>query len=160
MNTATKIMVPEITTPAEAEAFVHACFDHYDLFGWTFKWDRATKRMGQTNYTRRTLSLSLPLFSIPENIAQVADTILHEIAHIIAGFDAGHGPAWRHTAVMVGAKPQRCGSVAVLVPSKWVGICGAGCENSRKHGRDRAPKPGVAHRCRGCGERVAWVRNG
>ncbi len=36
------------------------------------------------------------------------DTLLHEIAHALAGHRAGHGPVWRKIAREVGAKPKRC----------------------------------------------------
>lgn len=42
---------------------------------------------------------------LPES--QVRDTILHEIAHAIAGFDAGHGPAWKSVCRRIGANPNR-----------------------------------------------------
>ncbi len=33
------------------------------------------------------------------------DTILHEIAHALAGYDAGHGKEWRKKCVEIGAVP-------------------------------------------------------
>lgn len=41
----------------------------------------------------------------PEDII---DTIRHELAHVVAGIEAGHGSAWRAAAVGVGALPERC----------------------------------------------------
>jgi len=43
--------------------------------------------------------------------AQVRDTILHEIAHAIAGADANHGPTWQRVALSIGAKPFTTGKV-------------------------------------------------
>ena len=37
---------------------------------------------------------------------QVTDTILHEIAHALAGTAARHGPAWRKIALRIGATPK------------------------------------------------------
>ncbi len=37
---------------------------------------------------------------------QVRDTVLHEIAHAIAGPEAGHGPLWKATARRIGATPR------------------------------------------------------
>ena len=42
---------------------------------------------------------------LPES--EVRDTILHEIAHALAGVKAGHGPEWKAAAVKVGANPKR-----------------------------------------------------
>ena len=36
----------------------------------------------------------------------VADTILHEIAHAIVGYEAGHGPVWKRMAKLLGANPH------------------------------------------------------
>lgn len=42
---------------------------------------------------------------VPES--QVRDTILHELAHAVAGHEAGHGPAWKEAARKLGANPRR-----------------------------------------------------
>ena len=42
------------------------------------------------------------------SLRQVTDTILHEIAHALAGPGAGHGPAWKATASRLGATPKSC----------------------------------------------------
>lgn len=39
---------------------------------------------------------------------QVTDTILHEIAHALAGPAARHGPAWKSIARRLGATPKSC----------------------------------------------------
>ena len=36
----------------------------------------------------------------------MTDTILHEIAHAIAGANAGHGPVWKAVAKRIGAAPR------------------------------------------------------
>lgn len=38
---------------------------------------------------------------------EAKDTILHEIAHLLAPLDEGHGREWQRLARMVGAKPER-----------------------------------------------------
>jgi predicted SprT family Zn-dependent metalloprotease len=40
---------------------------------------------------------------LPERL--VRDTVLHEIAHAIAGYDAGHGELWIRVAKFIGAQP-------------------------------------------------------
>lgn len=39
---------------------------------------------------------------------QMRDTLAHEIAHVIAGIDAGHGPAWKRAARSLGHSGERC----------------------------------------------------
>lgn len=52
------------------------------------------------------------------NEDQVKDTILHEIAHILANREAGgnqgHNWRWRQWCIKVGAKPERCANPAKL----------------------------------------------
>ena len=48
------------------------------------------------------------------NIDEVRDTILHEIAHALCPKD-GHGPRWRATCRRLGAKPVRCYTDATVV---------------------------------------------
>jgi predicted SprT family Zn-dependent metalloprotease len=48
------------------------------------------------------------------NVDEVRDTILHEIAHALAPGD-GHGPKWRMTCLRIGARPKRCYDDASVV---------------------------------------------
>ncbi len=75
--------------------------------GWSFKLDNSVRRFGLCSYRRKCISLSKNLIRLntPE---RVQNTILHEIAHAIAGSYAGHGPEWKAVCVRIGAKPERC----------------------------------------------------
>lgn len=81
--------------------------NEHGLEDWSLKWDRAINRAGQCNFTRRTISLSKPLAEV-QSFEDTKDTILHEIAHALAGARAQHGPAWRRKASEIGARPERC----------------------------------------------------
>jgi len=62
---------------------------------------------------------------------KVLNTILHEMAHIIAGREAGHGPAWKDACRRLGMSEKditRCGDAkdnALAPKHKWHGICPA-----------------------------------
>lgn len=72
------------------------------------------------------------------NEEQLEDTILHEVAHAIAGSRAGHGPAWKSVCREIGANPNR---TVELMPGqtdelyKWESRCPT-CEN-QNNGRGR-----------------------
>jgi predicted SprT family Zn-dependent metalloprotease len=52
------------------------------------------------------INLSAPWFKVlPEEHAR--DTILHEIAHALVGWNAQHGPDWQRMARLIGANPER-----------------------------------------------------
>ncbi|HTE67057.1 MAG TPA: hypothetical protein VK736_12480 [Candidatus Binatia bacterium] len=48
-----------------------------------------------------------------ESWIQLAGTTLHELAHVIAGWNAGHGAAWKDAAVALGFKlrPEAAGQI-------------------------------------------------
>ena len=64
--------------------------------GWTFQWDSAKRRAGACKYSRKTITISrhYVALNLSERPDDVIDTILHEIAHALAGWSAGHGPKW------------------------------------------------------------------
>src|SRR3546814_17900148 len=39
-----------------------------------------------------------------ESWVQLAGTTIHELAHVIAGFEAGHGPAWKEACRKLGLR--------------------------------------------------------
>ena len=134
--------------------------DEHGLGDWTLALDRAKRRAGVCRYTDKTIGLSrhLTLLHTPE---QVRDTVLHEIAHALAGPRAAHGPRWRRQAIAVGANPQRClPEDAAVVRGSWVGTC------PRGHTVDRHRRPSRVLSCRRCGTRFsvdaifAWTHHG
>ena len=54
---------------------------------------------GDSSLTARTRALE-------GSEEQLLDTVLHEIAHAIAGHEAGHGLLWKATARRIGATPR------------------------------------------------------
>jgi predicted SprT family Zn-dependent metalloprotease len=94
--------------------------------GWRFSYGRALVEFGSCNYTTKVIKLSKHLTSL-NNIEQVKDTILHEIAHAIAGFKAGHGYEWKLACIRIGAKPEQYYVKSdVNTPKlKYFAVCGA-----------------------------------
>jgi predicted SprT family Zn-dependent metalloprotease len=127
---------------------------------WRFRFSRAVTIFGSCQHGTRTIALSRPLAEINE-VAEVRDTILHEIAHALAGPGAGHGPRWRKIARELGARPERCtGADAKTVPGAWVGTC-PGCGRTiERHRRSKAALA-CAQCCKGVYRpefRFVWTR--
>jgi SprT-like family len=99
---------------AEAEKLAKGLMQQHGLSGWEFKWDRAKKRLGCCNYTRKRISLSAFQTRVRGEM-EVKDTILHEIAHALLPPRSGHGKLWKAKCVEIGAKPVRCAVVVVGV---------------------------------------------
>jgi len=80
--------------------------------GWRFEFDSAKSRAGSCCYNTRMLTLSKSITLLNDEKA-ITDTILHEIAHALAGRGVGHGSEWRKVAVSIGCNGARCHSHTV-----------------------------------------------
>lgn len=110
--------------------------NQHGLSDWKIEWSRAKKTHGLCRYSTKTLVFSAVAFQhIGE--AEVRDTILHEIAHALAGHRAGHGPEWRRVCLAIGGNGKQyvTREAAQAVPAAWVGTCRNG-HTSQMH---RAP---------------------
>ena len=104
--------------------------------GWRFQFDTAKRRFGVCRYGRKRIGLSKPLTEA-NDIEQVRDTILHEIAHALAGYEAGHGPEWKKVCVQIGAKPERCytSEDTNTIAGKYRAVCGGCGKTHTRHKR-------------------------
>jgi predicted SprT family Zn-dependent metalloprotease len=143
-----------------ASRLARELMDQHGLKAWTFEFDDAVRRAGMCNYTKSRISLSAPLTRIHDE-REVRDTILHEVAHALAGSKAKHGPAWRAVAVRIGCSGRRCvDPSAPSIDGPWVGACPVG------HRMTRFRRPPGIMSCRSCGPRfdlahlIAWTYKG
>jgi hypothetical protein len=98
---------------------------HLDA-SWSFAFDNAKRRAGLCSYTAKRISVSRYLAARYDDDTN-HQTLLHEVAHALAGPDAGHGPAWRRVARdlgYVGGTTHDGETATELAP--WVGRCPAG----------------------------------
>lgn len=111
---------------AEAYTMAIDLMQKHKLFskGWTFELDNAVSRFGLCSYRRQVISLSRALVEL-NPADKVKDTILHEIAHVLAGAQAKHNRLWKLTAQSIGARPERCYSSddTVTPTAAWESIC-------------------------------------
>lgn len=87
---------------AGAAALAEGMLDRFGLteLGWTFDFDRATKRDGQCDYAKKRITYSGPI--LPHRTREeFRQTMLHEIAHAMTP-GAQHGPRWRAMARKLG----------------------------------------------------------
>lgn len=149
----------------EAEKLARALMDRHGLFddGWRFRWGSAKRQIGSVRVrqqrnrrtgrtvTTKTLSLSRPLVR-SNSEAEVRDTILHEIAHAIAGPENGHNEIWKRVCRRIGAKPQRLAGEDVNgIKPRYLVTCGqCGRELGRRH-RRIGPERLRRSYCRACG---------
>jgi predicted SprT family Zn-dependent metalloprotease len=116
------------------------------LHDWTFGLADTKRQLGVCKYRKKRIEIAeyYALNSSPET---VLDTLLHEIAHAIAGPSAGHGPAWKAVAIRLGATPRACDNShkTVVEPGDWQATCTA-CKKTFH--RYRRPRSLSGYRCR------------
>ena len=87
---------------ARAQAMTLEELRRQGLEDWTVRPCRALGYAGITYGSRREIHLSVPhLDAMDEN--EVRNTVLHEVAHALAGDAEGHGPRWRKIALALGS---------------------------------------------------------
>lgn len=110
----------------EARRLAETLMLQHGLKGWTFKFDNARTRVGVCRFEARQIGLSRHYVRVNPG-DEVRETILHEIAHALAGPDAGHGPRWKRIARSLGCSTERCTSAPLDVRPKyslWCNTCG------------------------------------
>lgn len=103
---------PAGATPAEVEAYAATCLAHLHLSGWSFGWDKTTRRLGCCKMQQRRISLSryyAEAYATKEP-EQLWRTLLHELAHALAWvhhLSRGHGPVWKRYCAALGISGER-----------------------------------------------------
>jgi predicted SprT family Zn-dependent metalloprotease len=118
----------------------------HGLHDWRFAFNKRKRHLGLCCYEAKTILLSVYLVERNE-VEEVRDTILHEIAHALVGPGHGHDRTWKRKCVEIGARPQRCGR-ADMPRGRWQARCG-GC--GRQYHRHRRPRRLAGWHCRSCG---------
>jgi predicted SprT family Zn-dependent metalloprotease len=117
----------------------------HGLTGWTFGFSDSKRRLGACHYRKKSIAIGA-YYARHNPEPAVMDTLLHEIAHALAGPEAGHGPAWQAVAVRIGATPRACDTSpeTVVQPGDWQTTCPA-C--NRTHHRYKRPRALSGYRC-------------
>jgi predicted SprT family Zn-dependent metalloprotease len=117
----------------------------HGLAAWTFGVTESKRRLGVCKPRKKRIEISA-YYALHNADDAVLDTLMHEIAHALAGPEAGHGPAWKAIAIRVGATPRACDNSpdTVVEPGDWQTTC-PGC--NRTHHRYKRPSA-LGYRCR------------
>jgi len=90
--------------------------DEHGLNDWRFILSSTKRSVGRCWYADKKIEYST--YYLHNSDEEVKDTILHEIAHALAGNAAGHNYMWKHYARLVGARPERCAPPEVTTSAK------------------------------------------
>jgi predicted SprT family Zn-dependent metalloprotease/sporulation protein YlmC with PRC-barrel domain len=111
---------------------------------WSFQFDNATRRAGCCHYTTQVISLSYAFAKqAPEE--EIRETLLHEIAHALAGKTHHHDAVWRAQALAIGGSGRRCHDVQFTLP-RYIVQCARGCWVATA---ERRTREGRCKRCQG-----------
>lgn len=123
---------------------------------------RMRRLLGRCDYGRGMIELSA-VYVDHNDECEVEQTIVHEVAHAVAGPGTGHGRAWRQAALRLGHDPDTLGAInyTATVPMPWLLRCGSCWRVIRKGFR----RTDVSRRwCSKCGKdegqgMLRWERN-
>ena len=114
---------------------------------WSFGFNNRKRCLGLCRFDAKRIELSAAFVQRNGEDA-VRDTVLHEVAHALAGARAGHGAAWKAACVRIGARPERLDREADMPAGRWRAVC-PGC--GHEHTRHRRPAQASRYHCRACG---------
>lgn len=109
----------------DCEALTVELMKQHGIGHWTFRFDNSKIVFGRCWGRRELITLSKRLVEQNE-WDEVRNTVLHEIAHALAGCGHGHDDHWKSVACSVGARPERCYSYdkVARVKADWTATCG------------------------------------
>lgn len=142
MPTAADVRHPRAMSADEILQVANEALQDYNLGHYKVRInERLTSSYGVCYCSRRLIEISGPLSRLNPR-EQTLDTILHEVAHAIAGHAAGHGPKWKAACELTGARPERCYSADVVRPRAALEVFCTGCGNVLGHvgRRHQSPK--------------------
>ena len=94
----------------------------YIHISWELKIHHMGRRaLGMTYYHKKVISFSKRTLYY-DTLVINRDTLLHEIAHVLAGHSHGHDAHWKGKCLITGASPTRCCSNS-KVEKQWFLIC-------------------------------------
>ena len=132
----------------KAEEFLHK----HNLQDWQFAFSLTSSIGGQCWHRRKFITISVT-YCQKATKAEIINTLLHEIAHAIAGYENKHNHVWQRVARSIGCNAKRCHSVN-HTPAKWSGKCK--CRSDWK--RQRLTKLARTGICPRCSSTITWTR--
>jgi SprT protein len=128
----------------EVIALANRLFQRHGIINYSFGFDRAVRRAGLCNYTKRQITLSKH-FVAANSLDAIEQVLLHEIAHALVGQKAGHGPLWKKKATELGYRHESLDGFEISQrAAKWIGNCPSG------HSHFRMRKPTRPLSCKHC----------
>lgn len=118
--------------------------------GWLFGFKSLRACAGVCDFSLRTIYLSRQYICDPTvPLVAIQNTILHEIAHVLAGWQAGHNKEWVRIAKSIGCDGARLNEHWEGVPPKYRVVCACGHVSFRRHRVSKVYHSRVCSKCKG-----------
>ena len=133
---------------------------HYYLDTWSFRFDKTKSCVAYCDFDTKTIGLSVPYNEI-RSYANVRTTILHEIAHALAGREHDHSDFWKNICISIGGTGEVYSNDVSPLPltrpglNSWSGVC---LVCSRLYGA-RRPLKEHCFSCQGDLSKILWWSN-
>ena len=123
--------------------------DHeLDKKGWRFRFDRAKRRAGCCRYLKKEITLA-KAYAEQEELKEIKNTILHEIAHALVGPKHGHNEIWKQKALEIGCDAERCHYVVFSKPKYKLTCSNSSFEATRYRINQNFLKSRICSKCKG-----------
>lgn len=93
----------------------------HGLSDWNFKFITTKRVIGRCTYSKKLIQYSVNFLDNTE--AEIKDTLLHEIAHALVGYNHGHDKFWKDKASEIGAIPKACKNSSSRPKGKYTLLC-------------------------------------
>lgn len=128
--------------------------NNHGLKGWKFKLTNGKRQHGYCDWSNSIIAISKHYIGT-ELFDELKDTVLHEIAHALAGPKNGHNHEWKMICSKIGASPERISNIAIYEDYKYSGWC----PNCQKHLINRHRRT-LGALCGVCKTPVQWIMKG
>ncbi len=103
---------------SDAHNLAQTLINEHGLTDWRVRFDQARQRCGACHFQSKEISLSKHFVRL-NDAEELRLTVLHEIAHALAGPNTGHGKRWQRVALKIGATGQTTNASAQMPDPRW-----------------------------------------
>jgi predicted SprT family Zn-dependent metalloprotease len=119
-----------------AEGIARAMIQEHGLKTWKFEWFPARNLFGRCRHEPSQIIYMSTYLTQLNGEKEFRATMLHEIAHALAGPKHGHDDHWRAIAIRIGDDGMRCyDEQTVTPPARWNATCKHCSKEFKRHRR-------------------------
>lgn len=106
---------------AKVKEIVEQKINQANLIGWTVVYNNTVNTCGTCNYHYKVITISKKHCQVATD-EEVFDTICHEVAHAVVGYDDNHSEIWFNECIKLGGTGNITSNQTI--PYRYKGVCG------------------------------------